>query len=58
MKALIFIGITIGGVIGGLLGQKIDKGNALGAWSLLLGGLVGPLIGLWAGYKASKFMSE
>jgi uncharacterized membrane protein YeaQ/YmgE (transglycosylase-associated protein family) len=58
MKALIFIGITVGGVIGGLLGQKLDHGNGLGSWSLLLGGLIGPLVGLWAGYRIGKYMAE
>ena len=53
---LIYIGITLGGIIGGLIGSKIDGG--LGAWSLLLGGLVGPGLGLWAGYKISKNISE
>lgn len=52
MKSLIYIGITIGGILGGLIGAKLDGG--LGVWSLLLGGLVGPIIGLWAGYKIGK----
>jgi len=52
MKALIYIGITVGGVTGGLIGAKFDGG--LGGWSLLLGGLFGPLIGLFAGYKIGK----
>ena len=56
MKALIYIGITIGGIIGGLIGAKFDGG--LGVWSILLGGLIGPFIGLWAGYKLGKAMSN
>jgi len=56
MKTLIYIGITIGGVIGGLIGAKLDGG--LGVWSLSLGGLIGPLIGLWAAYKIGKYMNE
>ena len=56
MKALIYTGIAVGGVIGGLIGAKID--GELGAWSLLLGGLIGPALGLWAGYKIGKYISE
>lgn len=52
MKALIYIGITLCGLIGGAIGAKFDGG--LGMWSLLLGGLIGPFIGLWAGYKLGK----
>ncbi|MDB5182732.1 MAG: hypothetical protein JWO47_516 [Candidatus Saccharibacteria bacterium] len=58
MKMLIFLGTTVGGVLGGLFGQILDKGNGLGGWSLLFGGLVGPLLGLWAGYKIGKYMAE
>jgi hypothetical protein len=56
MKGIIFLGITIGGIIGGLIGAKLDGG--LGVWSLLLGGLIGPFMGLWAGYKLGKYISE
>lgn len=56
MKALIYIGITVGGLIGGILGSKFDGG--LGMWNLLLGGLIGPFIGLWAGYKLGKAMGD
>jgi uncharacterized membrane protein YeaQ/YmgE (transglycosylase-associated protein family) len=53
MKALIWIGITIGGLLGGWLGAVMDHGNSLGALSILLG-TVGSLIGIWAGYKLGK----
>lgn len=53
---LIYIGITVGGVVGGLIGAKIDGG--LGVWSILLGGLIGPLIGLWGGFKIGKALNE
>jgi predicted MFS family arabinose efflux permease len=56
MKAFIYIGITVGGVVGGLIGAKIDGG--LGLWSILLGGLIGPFIGLWAGYKLSNLQKS
>lgn len=50
MKSLIFLGITIGGLIGGWLGSMLDHGNSLGGWSLLLG-TVGSLAGIWAAVK-------
>jgi len=51
---MIFIGITIGGTIGGWLGAAaFDHGNWLGGWSILLSG-VGSLAGIWAGYKAAQ----
>lgn len=48
-KILIYIGLTIGGLIGGWLGSLIDH-NLLGLWSLLLGG-VGGLAGIWVTWK-------
>jgi hypothetical protein len=53
MKMLIWVGITVGGLIGGWLGGVLDHGNMLGAWSILLGG-VGSIAGLWAGYKIGQ----
>jgi len=50
MKSLIWIGITIGGLVGGWIGTTLDHGNGLGGWSLLLG-TVGSFVGLWVGYK-------
>ncbi len=54
MKTFIYIGITVGGVIGGLIGAKMDGG--LGVWSILFGGLVGPLLGLWVAFKLGRSM--
>ncbi len=53
MKLLIWIGITVGGALGGWLGAMLDHGNYMGAWSILLGG-VGSIAGLWAGYTYAK----
>jgi hypothetical protein len=50
MKKLIYLGIAIGGTLGGWLGSLLDHGNAIGGWSIL-GGTIGSLIGIWAGYK-------
>ncbi|HEX3568700.1 MAG TPA: hypothetical protein VHT70_03440 [Candidatus Saccharimonadales bacterium] len=52
MKAAIWIGATIGGLLGGWLGSLIDH-SALGLWGLLFG-TVGGIIGIWAGYKIGK----
>lgn len=53
MKALIWTGITVGGLVGGWIGTMLDHGNGLGGWSLLLG-TVGSCAGLWAGYKIAN----
>ena len=53
MKLMIWIGIGIGGTLGGFVGALIDHGNALGGWSILFSG-IGSLMGLWAGYKIGK----
>lgn len=53
MKALIWIGITVGGLAGSWVGALPDHGNWLGGWSLL-GGTIGSFLGIWAGYKLSK----
>ncbi len=50
---MIWVGITAGGLIGSWLGALLDKGNWLGGWSILLGG-VGSLLGIWAGYKIAQ----
>jgi hypothetical protein len=53
MKLMIWIGITVGGLLGAWLGGMLDHGNMLGAWSILIGG-VGSLVGVWAGFKVGK----
>jgi len=53
MKLLIWIGITVGGTIGGWAGAAMSQGNWISLWSILLSG-VGSLAGIWAGYKIGK----
>jgi len=57
MKAMITIGILVGGTIGGGIGNMMDHQSffalGLGGWSILLT-LVGSLAGIWAGYKIGK----
>ncbi len=55
MKLMIWIGITIGGLIGGWIGSMLDHGNMLGAWSIILGG-VGSLAGIWLGIKMDEYI--
>jgi hypothetical protein len=53
MKLMIWVGITVGGLVGSWLGGLMDHGNWLGGWSILLGGM-GSLLGVWLGYKAGQ----
>jgi len=54
MKLMIFLGVTIGAIIGGWLGAVLlDGGNWFGGWSVLLSG-VGSFVGLWAGYRVGQ----
>jgi uncharacterized protein YcfJ len=55
MKWLIWIGITIGGLIGGWIGMILDHGNGLGPWSIALSA-VGSLAGIWAAIKADQYI--
>ncbi len=50
---MIYLGIAIGGTLGGWLGAVMDHGNWFGLASILLSG-VGSLIGIWVGYKAGQ----
>jgi len=56
MKFVIFTFLTIGGLTGGWLGSLLDGG--FGAWSFLLGAFIGPLLGIYIGYKAGKAWLE
>lgn len=48
-----YVGLTIGSLVGGWLGSLIDHNPLFGPWSLLLGTL-GAFVGIWAGYKIGK----
>jgi hypothetical protein len=54
-KTLIYIGITVGGGLGGWLGSLMDKGNFFGLWGIILS-MVGGILGVWAGYKLGQSM--
>lgn len=54
MKIAIYIGAGIGGVLGGYLPVLLWNAGVLDA-SSLLGGFLGTLVGLWAGYKFGKY---
>ncbi len=49
-KTYIWLGIFIGGGVGGLLGSMFDHGSMIGLWSILLSG-IGSIAGIFAGYK-------
>ncbi len=53
MKFYIYLGIAIGGSLGGWIGTVLDHGNGFGPWSLLLS-TVGGFGGLYVGYKFGK----
>lgn len=55
MKVLIFLGLTLGGLVGGWLGTMLDHGNGFGAWTIILS-TVGSLAGIWAGVKANDYI--
>ena len=50
---MIWVGILVGGTVGGLIGSVLDRGNMLGLWSIILS-TVGSLAGLWVSYKLGK----
>ena len=50
-KLLIYIGITIGGIVGAYVPVWILHVDTFSLWSIIFGA-VGSFIGLWLGYKA------
>lgn len=53
MKLMIFLGVTVFGLLGGWLGTVMDHGNGFGGWAIVLS-TAGSLFGIWAGYKVAK----
>ena len=53
---MIYIGLTVGSILGGWLGSIPDHGNMFGIWGIL-GGIIGSFAGIWAGYKVGKSYS-
>ena len=53
MKLLIWIGITVGGGVGGWIGAAMTHGNWFSLASILLSA-VGSLLGIWAAYKINQ----
>jgi outer membrane lipoprotein SlyB len=53
MKLLMFIGVTVGGTIGGWIGAAMTHGNWMSAASILIGA-VGSIVGIWAAYKINQ----
>lgn len=49
-KKLVWLGLFVGGTVGGLIGTILDHGNGLGAWTLILS-TVGSILGIWGGVK-------
>lgn len=54
MKLLLYIGAAVGGMIGGYLPVLFGDTSMLSGWSLL-GGFIGTIVGLWAGYKMGQY---
>ncbi len=53
MKSMVWIGLTVGGLLGSWLGALPDHGNWMGGWSIL-GSTLGSLTGIWLGYKFAQ----
>lgn len=53
MKSTMWLCITAGGILGGMFGSLLDRGNSFGGWSLLFG-TVGSLAGIWAAVKLNR----
>jgi len=54
-KLLIYVGITVGGIVGSYLPVVLFHADSFGIVSIVCG-VSGSVVGLWAGYKASQYM--
>jgi hypothetical protein len=56
-KATIYIGITIGSIVGAYLPVWLFHASALSPLSLILG-FVGAIVGAWLGWKVTQWIEE
>ena len=56
-KLTIYIGLTIGGIIGGCLPVVLFHVSAF-SWVSLICGFVGCFVGLWLGWKLTLWIEE
>jgi hypothetical protein len=54
-KKLLWLGVAVGGMVGAYMPGIWGDADVFGMASIILSAL-GSLIGLWLGYKASKFI--
>ena len=54
-KTIVYAGMTVGSLIGGYLPVVVFHTGALGMASLI-GGTLGAIVGLWAGYKGYRYL--
>ena len=54
---MLFLGITVGGIVGGYLPVLLFHASAFSVLSLVLG-LVGCVIGAWLGWKVTLWIEE
>ncbi len=52
-KSVIYIGATVGGVLGSVIGAKLDGGNMFGMWGIALSTIFG-LAGVFVAYKIQQ----
>jgi len=53
MKAIIFFGATVGGIVGAYVPYLWGDTNMLGGWSILFA-TVGGIVGIWLGYLLAR----
>jgi hypothetical protein len=56
-KLTIYIGLTIGGIIGGYLPVVLFQVSAF-SWLSLICGFVGCIVGVWLGWKLTLWIEE
>ena len=56
-KLTIYIGLTIGGIIGGYLPVVLFNVSAF-SWLSLVCGFVGCIVGVWLGWKLTLWIEE